>query len=130
MAKKYTEDELRKASDHLYYEIWMVKQLAEILEKGSIGIYKAKSVTQTSSTDSIIFVRGTSVAKITNVSSPEESEEEYLRVINNALMGKHRFSRMAPHRAEFLHSLGVQRICFAALRKPLIPNVRQPGVHR
>ncbi len=86
MSKKYTEDELRKASDHLYYEIWMVNQLAEILEKRAVGIYNVKRVTHTSSTDPVILTRGTSVARISKMNSGEEKEVGYLRVINNALL--------------------------------------------
>jgi len=82
MTKKYTEAELRQASDHLFYEIWMANKLAEILEKSPGGAFTVRPVAHTDSMQTARFLRSTGVTK----SSETNPEEEEFRVINNALI--------------------------------------------
>jgi len=82
MIPKYSVDALRKASDHLFYEIWMVNRLAEILEKDTSGTFKVRPVAHTDSTEAARFVSSTGVVK----SSKSKSNDEELRVVNNAII--------------------------------------------
>ena len=82
MTKKHTEAELRQASDHLFYEIWMMNKLAGIFEKSPGRAFTLRPVAHTDSTQTALFSRSTGVIK----SSEMNPEEEEFRVINNALI--------------------------------------------
>ncbi len=83
MSKKRTAEELRKASDHLLYEIWMMNRLASILEGKSNSLFASRPTSYTNTTVTTIFTRSTGVIK-SSQDNPEE--DDTLRVTNNAFI--------------------------------------------
>lgn len=82
MGKSHSEGKLRKASDHLYYEMWMLNQLADILEKAEEVAEVAKYDTYTSTTETYISKGSIGVDK----SSFPSQSDEIQRTINNAIL--------------------------------------------
>src|SRR5262245_48621312 len=83
MTVKLTKDNLRKASDHLFYEIWMMNQLASLLEGRNTSPFRSKPTGYTHTSMTASFSRGTGVIKI---SQGNVEEDETLRVTNNAFI--------------------------------------------
>ena len=82
MSENITDDKLRKASDHLFYEIWMMKRLAEIGESGISIVNSILPVTRTDSPDSMVFSQSTGVVK----TSGGRNDEELWQVLNNTII--------------------------------------------
>ena len=82
MGKIHSESELRKASDHIFYEVWMMNQLAEILEKGEKTEITEKYDSYTT-TPVTTFVESTLV---TVDSFKDVHDVEISRVKNNAIV--------------------------------------------
>lgn len=82
MTKKYTEDELRKASDHLFYEIWMINQTANILENKTKSLFVSLDSHHANSS-SPLFINSTGVIQVSRSSSEEDIVQ---RALNNALI--------------------------------------------
>jgi hypothetical protein len=83
MAKKPTKDSLRKASDHLFYEIWMMNRLASLLEGESNSLFAAEPTSYTTTTITTVFVRSTGVTKTFH---DDTKEDDTLQVTNNAFI--------------------------------------------
>jgi len=83
MAKKHSDSELRKVSDHLLYEIWMMNRLAAILEGSAPCPLPTPLVSYTHSQQTTIIIRSTRVIKSTKI---KENEDDVPRVINNAII--------------------------------------------
>ncbi len=81
MTNKYTDDDLRKASDHLFYEIWMINRLFAIFSSGSTATLQSKPVSHTHTNSSSVIVQSTGILKSSGNSAKEE-----LQVINNAII--------------------------------------------
>jgi hypothetical protein len=80
MAKIHTEDNLRKASDHLFYEIWMINRIALILESQSNSMPGTTSTAYTHTTETTVLLRSTGTFRV-------DVEEDDTRLIrNNALI--------------------------------------------
>ena len=83
MAKKYSEDNLKKASDHLFYEIWMMNRLASILKGESNSLLVSRPTSYTNTTEIAILIRSTGIIQ---TSQDGREEDDSLRVTNNALI--------------------------------------------
>lgn len=81
MSKSYADDELRKASNHLFYEIWMMNRLACLLSSGAKAISLSKPVSHTHTIESAVIVQSTGVIK-----ASQNNEKEELRVVNSAII--------------------------------------------
>jgi len=82
MKMKLTKDNLRKASDHLFYEIWMMNRLASLLEGRNTSPFASKPVGYTHTSVSSSFRRSTGVI----ISHSNVEENDTLRVTNNAFI--------------------------------------------
>ena len=83
MAKKPTKENLRKASDHLLYEIWMMNRLASMLEGQTNSLFASRPTSYTSTTVTTVFVRSTGIIK---TYQDDFEEDDTLRVTNNAFI--------------------------------------------
>ena len=83
MAKKYSNDNLKNASDHLFYEIWMMNRLASILEGESNSLFVSKSTPYTHTAETAILINSTGIVK---TSQEGLKEDDSWRVTNNALI--------------------------------------------
>ncbi len=82
MVKKYTEDNLKKASDHLFYEIWMMSRLVSILE-GQTNPQPASTLTShTHAPETKLLFRSTGIIR----TSQSGADDDVLRVTNNPLI--------------------------------------------
>ena len=83
MTMKPTKDNLRKASDHLFYEIWMMNRLASLLEGQTNSLFTSKPTSYTTTTVTTVFVRSTGIIK---TFQDDLEEDDSLRVTNNAFI--------------------------------------------
>ena len=81
MTNSYADDVLRKASDHLFYEIWMMNRLFDIFSSRSKVTLQSKPVSHTYITESSVIVQSTGI-----LGSSDNSDKEELQVINNAII--------------------------------------------
>jgi len=82
MSEKYLSSKLEKATNDLFYEIWMMKKIADIVESGTGAVETFFPVTHTHSSTTTVIVRSTDVVK----TSDDKPDREDVRVINNALI--------------------------------------------
>jgi hypothetical protein len=78
---KPTKDNLKKASDHLFYEIWMMNRLASILEGQIASPFASRTTSYTTTTVTSVFVRSTGIVK-----SSQSSHDDVPQVTNNAFI--------------------------------------------
>ena len=83
MAKTHSDTELRKASDHLFYEIWMMNRLATILGEGVRVPIPERTVSYTNTPRTTVIMRSTGII---NSSETSNREDDMFRVTNNAIV--------------------------------------------
>jgi truncated hemoglobin YjbI len=83
MTMKLTKDILRKASDHLFYEIWMMNRLASMLEGQSNSLFASRLTSYTNTTVTTVFVKSTGIIK---TSQDDLEEDDTRQVTNNAFI--------------------------------------------
>lgn len=90
MRKSYSVAELKKASDHLFYEKWMLDQLVSLLDETKTDAMLSKPDSYTHSPIATISrLNSTGILRVSNYDSNITNPKEMLivsRVINNAIV--------------------------------------------
>jgi hypothetical protein len=80
--KTYTDGELRQASDHIWYEYWMMNMVVEVLNHGFVGIQDNRFVSSTHAPTSITITGMESGIE----AFPIPTSDEKNMIINNVLI--------------------------------------------